>query len=244
MFKKPCQPPATAPPLVPQPAPEPGSCRRSCDLPTRPTTEKKLIMRHPIQRRTRQAGFIQGAILFALALIGILVAAFATSNQGVSAQTDSEEARVNASLIIKAGSDVQDAINRAVADRIDLDAIVIADEATAPAIALFDPTLRFGSLPNLTAEMAFDGDIDSLLWSETATAITDVGNTDNELVARLAGVSQVVCRRIEAAVQNVAFNPTTALPTAIPAGRREGCIAALATGTATYYRVVSVDVGF
>ena len=201
-------------------------------------------MRHSTSHRARQGGFIQGAILFALALIGILVAAFATSNQGVSTQTDSEEARVNASLLIKAGSDVQDAINRAVADRIDLGQIVVATTATAPEIALFDPALRFGSLPVLSAEVAFDGDAASLVWSERTAAITDVGNTETDLIVELAGVSQVVCRRIEAAVQNLPFNPTTALPTAIPDERREGCIAAAATGTATYYRVVSVDVGF
>lgn len=202
-------------------------------------------MRHPIPRRARQAGFIQGAILFALALIGILVAAFATSNQGVSTQTDSEEARINSSLIIKAGSDVQDAVNRAVADRIDLQQIVIASSATAPDIALFDPNLRFGSLPALIKTMADTGDLVDLVWSEELDKVTGVGDADGkDLVVKLDGVSQVVCRRIEAAVQNLAFNPTVALPQAIPSARREGCIAAGATGAATYYRVVSVDVAF
>lgn len=195
-------------------------------------------------RRAGQRGFIQGAILFALALIGILVAAFATSNQGVSTQTDSEEARVNASLIIKAGSDVQDAVNRAIADRIDLSVIEIASSAASPAIALFDPALRFGTLPTLTAAMSFDNDVTDLVWSQDAIAVPGVGDGATDLVVQLAGVSQVVCRRIEAAVQNSAFNPTTALPSTIGNGRREGCIAAADTGTATYYRVVSVDVGF
>lgn len=204
-------------------------------------------MRHPTQRRARQAGFIQGAILFALALIGILVAAFATSNQGVSTQTDSEEARINASLLIKAGSDVQDAINRAVADRINLIEVVITPTADADDIELFSPELRFGSLPVLPATAATDGVVTTLVWSMTPDPVPNVGEDDNELIAELAGVSQVVCRRIEAAVQGIPFNPNVALPEAIPAtdpGRREGCYSAAATGTATYYRVVSVDVDF
>ena len=64
----------------------------------------------------RQGGFIQGAILFALVIIAVVVAAFSLANRDNQTSADTEQARVNASFMLKVGNDLQSAVSRAIAD--------------------------------------------------------------------------------------------------------------------------------
>ena len=74
-------------------------------------------MNHRYRRpKLAQGGFIQGAILFALVIIAVVVAAFSLANRDSQNNADTEQARVNASYVLKVGNDLQSAVNRAIAD--------------------------------------------------------------------------------------------------------------------------------
>jgi len=209
--------------------------------------------------RRRQGGFIQGAILFALVIIAVVVAAFSLANRDSTNNADNEQARVNASFVLKVGSDMQTGINRAIADGfpsagIPTKLILLADQGAAEdQLSLFDPTLRYVSRPQFpptalddAATQPFEaGAAGDLKVSFDATqAIIGVGEDDlADVLLLVPNLRQDVCRRI-----NVSAN--SALPTATPpasatevSGRREGCYAASATSAGTYFRVVATDVG-
>ncbi len=206
--------------------------------------------------RRRQGGFIQGAILFALVIIAVVVAAFSLANRDSTNNADNEQARVNASFVLKVGSDMQTGINRAIADGFPTAGIpdkLLLDETAADAEAgelnLFDPTLRYVSRPQFPPTALDDpteqpfGDTTgagaSVLF--TSVGIDGVGQSDNDVVLEIPGLRQDVCRRINVSANNL-------LPTAAPLeepganGAREGCYGD-AEGPGTYFRVVATDVG-
>ena len=209
--------------------------------------------------RRRQGGFIQGAILFALVIIAVVVAAFSLANRDSQNNADSEQARVNASFVLKVGNDIQSGISRAVADGFppaQLDDTGIAFDNTASSgttINLFDPALRYVSRPQFpptalegAAIQPFAGTNFETGEGATATltqAVVDgAGGADVEAILLVPGVAEDVCRRI-----NVTANATlvtaelpTAINTGAAAGWREGCIDA--QDGPTYFRVVATDV--
>jgi hypothetical protein len=97
----------------------------------------------------RQGGFIQGAILFALVIIAVVVAAFSLANRDSNNSADTEQARVNASFVMKAGNDIQTALSRAVADglppaNINATGVVFDNTvSSATVVNLFDTKLRY-----------------------------------------------------------------------------------------------------
>jgi hypothetical protein len=95
----------------------------------------------------KQGGFIQGAILFALVIIAVVVAAFSLANRDSQNSADTEQARVNASYVLKVGNDIQTAVNRAIADGMapsDVNANLLLMGATAaPALSIFDPDVKY-----------------------------------------------------------------------------------------------------
>ncbi len=206
--------------------------------------------------RRRQGGFIQGAILFALVIIAVVVAAFSLANRDSTNNADNEQARVNASFVLKVGSDMQTGINRAIADGFPTAGIpnkLFLDDAPAdPAageLSLFDPTLRYVSRPQFpptalddpTAQPFGDTLGAGATVAFTPVGIEGVGQSDNDVVLEIPGLRQDVCRRINVSANNL-------LPTAPPlteageGGAREGCYGD-AEGPGTYFRVVATDVG-
>ena len=96
--------------------------------------------------RRRQGGFIQGAILFALVIIAVVVAAFSLANRDSQSSADTEQARVNASFVLKVGNDLQTGINRAVADgfspaKLETNMYFDKTESTGDNLNLFNPEL-------------------------------------------------------------------------------------------------------
>ncbi len=86
-------------------------------LPSRTTAMSAAMRLHP---QRGQAGFIQGVLLFGIALLAVVIAAFSFSNRGSSNSTATEEAKVYASTIISHGAALKDAVQRFKADRGDL----------------------------------------------------------------------------------------------------------------------------
>jgi hypothetical protein len=206
--------------------------------------------------RRRQGGFIQGAILFALVIIAVVVAAFSLANRDSSNSADNEQARVNAAFVLKVGSDIQTGINRAVADgfpTVDIqEKLVLGADSTTLAgeMSLFDQTLRYVARPQFPPTALDDADgqpfevgaAEGVAVRFTGEAITGVGGSDADVLLEIPNLRNDVCRRINVTANNL-------LPTADPlgsageGGAREGCYATTADGVGTYYRVVATDVG-
>jgi hypothetical protein len=208
--------------------------------------------------RRRQGGFIQGAILFALVIIAVVVAAFSLANRDSQSSADTEQARVNASFVLKVGNDLQTGVNRAIADGFspaNLDNNLKLNNTTSSGndLNLFDSTLKYMVRPQFPTTALVTpanqplGDAATNGGGVQSTAITGVGGTAKDAVITIAGLKPDVCRRVNVTANNVLV--TAALPTAIntgdSAGWREGCFGDKADATATtgtYFRVVATDI--
>ena len=196
--------------------------------------------------RRRQGGFIQGAILFALVIIAVVVAAFSLANQDNQTSAASEEAKVNATYVLKVGNDLQNGINRAIADGVDPaqanSQILFDDVSTTTAVALWDPALRYlAAAPRFPdAVEATAGTAPGFNWV-TPAPITGIGGTGNEQVVQITGIATAVCRRINNVVNGtvITADVPTSLTAATGLGWREGCH--VGTTGNTYFRVVVVD---
>lgn len=201
--------------------------------------------------RRRQGGFIQGAILFALVIIAVVVAAFSLANQDNQTSADSEQAKINAVYVLKVGTDIQSAVNRAIADGVNPalanTQISLSDVSDGTKVGLWDPSLRY-----LVSEPRFPPT--SLSSGTAATfnfpaplAVTGVGGTNTEQIIEIGKISREVCRRINSTVNGVVVtaNMPGSLATATSGtgfGWREGCYGTNTAGAAhTYFRVVVVD---
>lgn len=201
-------------------------------------------MRQPsLPRRRKQGGFIQGVILFALALIAVVIGVFSTSNSSVDTRTDREEARLNAALLLKVGSDIQDSVNRAMADQRDISGMQLVPAQAGNGFFLWDPAVRYGSAPTLPTSLRADR-TQAPEWTVAYAAFASQGSGTTEQVIELSNVSAEVCRRLNASVQGVAYTPGGNIPADLAAvaalPQLQGCYGTDAT--TTFYRVVSVDV--
>jgi hypothetical protein len=195
----------------------------------------------------RQGGFIQGTILFALAILGVIIAAFAVSNTGSNTNTDTERDRVNAGVILKGGSDLQDGFSRALGDNWQAPNVALtgttAASAAPPLLNLYDNAYKYAVAPRLPDQAFADGSAEAF----TATNIhTGLGASTEERVVTLGGLKASVCRRINNLVAGTPWDATATIPAsegaAHTANASEGCY----VGTAPahiYYRVVAVDSG-
>lgn len=81
-------------------------------------------MKHLVSCKTRlpagqarsEQGFVQGVLLFALAVLVAIIAAFAFANNGNQSSSERENAKVTATVLMKQASDVQDAVSRYISD--------------------------------------------------------------------------------------------------------------------------------
>ena len=201
--------------------------------------------------RRRQGGFIQGAILFALVIIAVVVAAFSLANRDSQNNADTEQARVNSAYVLKVGSDIQNGINRATADGFppaDLGTKLLletdADE-TSGELSLFDPNLRYTARPQFPTTALVDATAQPFGDAETGEEATatlnlqvapSVGGGDQDVVLLITNLREDVCKRINVSTNNVLVTAT--LPTDV-AGR-EGCYTD--STNFIYYRVVATDV--
>ena len=197
--------------------------------------------------RRRQGGFIQGAILFALVIIAVVVAAFSLANRDSQNNADSEQAKVNSTFILKVGNDLQSAVNRAIADGANPATINTSIKFTGTsdgtALNLFDETLRYLTRPNFPAT-ALQAPGTAVAFSfATPAAVGGVGGSGTEQIIQFDNLAQDVCVRINATVNGTLVTATppatvTAALALTPAWR-EGCFGA---GTAfSYFRVVVTD---
>jgi len=206
----------------------------------------------------RQGGFIQGAILFALVIIAVVVAAFSLANRDSQSNADTEQARVNATYVLKVGNDLQSAVNRAVADGLapkDLSTKVKLDATASDGtnLNLFDDNLKYLSRLEFPATALATGAEQPFRGSDGAgtggtggweadTELTGVGAAaGKEAIIKFSGISLPVCQRVNTTVNAtlVTAAPLGSFTAAVTAGWREGCYGS--AGTYTYFRSVVTD---
>jgi hypothetical protein len=208
----------------------------------------------------RQGGFIQGAILFALVILAVVVAAFSLASRDSNSSADTETARVGATLVLKTGSDIANGISRAVSDGLaaaDAQAnLVLTGTVATGKLDLFDTTLRYASRPEIPENALADGTAAAQPFGAGTTGadaatLTNNGNAsllggaNLETILEVPGLTELVCKRINNLTVNTLVNAT--VPTGITSLKaadgssqaREGCYSN--SGNFTYFRVVLVD---
>jgi hypothetical protein len=209
--------------------------------------------------RRRQGGFIQGAILFALVIIAVVVAAFSLANRDSQGSADTEQARVNASFVLSVGNNLQTGVSRAIADGLlpsqltSAGTLLNQTASSSTALNLFDPNLKYIVRPPFPPTALFAADtVQPFAGSDnagtgatanwTSKAVTGAGGANLEAIIQIPGLKPEVCKRINVTANNVLV--TAALPTALTdttiASWREGCFGT-DTASGTYFRVMATD---
>ena len=103
------------------------------------------MLKKQTNRKLHQQGFIQAALLFGIALITAVLGGFALANRSPTSQTDAEQAKVNASVILKQASDLRDGVARYASDFGSSAVLNTLDLSATANTGLFDPQFRYAS---------------------------------------------------------------------------------------------------
>jgi hypothetical protein len=183
----------------------------------------------------RQRGFALGASQVTLVLVSLMVGATAITLDGDVETVSDQQAHIHASYLLKAGGDLQTALDRAVADnglsRSDASAVLRFERGTSQAgeVRLFDARLRYGSAPQWPEGLLVPGQAGAgePRWSSDAADVVEV-----------AGVDLAVCRRFNEMTQGQ--DPEAAPPADVGSalharGWQQGCVAAPGATAGIWY---------
>lgn len=138
----------------------------------RPTLDRNGQLR---LHRHHQAGFIQAALLFGIALMTAILGGFALANRSPTSQTDVEQAKVNASVILKQGSDLRDGVQRYATDNGSSAVTSTMDFSAVTSTGLFDVAARYAS-PQIMPVSAFASAPTTVNPSTSATGGNQAGH--------------------------------------------------------------------
>lgn len=157
--------------------------------------------------KSAQSGFIQAALLFGIALMTAVLGGFALANRSPTSQTDVEQAKVNASVILKQASDLRDGVARFSSD-FGSTAVLSMDFSTTTGTGLFDPDARYAS-PQIMPTSAFVAGPATAIqqlgtdplaaghwYINRATPGDGLGGVDEDPMVVLPGLRQDVCGRV------------------------------------------------
>ncbi len=184
---------------------------------------KCITKRATLLRKQKQAGFIQAALLFGIALMTAILGGFALANRTPTSQTDSEQAKVNASVILKQASDLRDGVARYASDNGASSISATLDFSTTSNVGLFDPTAGYAS-PQIMPTSVFATGATTTILAPSATAAghwhlnkTTVGNGLATVAADpmvvLPDIRLDVCQRINNILYGEAVTATPAAGT-------------------------------
>jgi hypothetical protein len=88
----------------------------------------------PMGHSRQEQGFVQGVLLFALAVLVAIIAAFAFANNGNQSSSERENAKVTATVLMKQASDVQDAVSRYISDGQSMMYLCVTSETSATTV--------------------------------------------------------------------------------------------------------------
>ncbi|GLR27309.1 hypothetical protein [Limnobacter litoralis] len=161
----------------------------------------------PQRRAGKQQGFIQAILLFGIALMAAILGGFALANRSPTSQTDTEQAKVNASVALKQGSDLQTGVLRFGNDFGSSAITNTMDFSSTTNQGLFDPAARYAS-PQVMPASAFASPSDPAIaapstyeaghwYLNKATAANAIGTAAVDPMAVLPDLRSDVCARID-----------------------------------------------
>lgn len=176
------------------------------------------INRGRLASHRQQNGFIQAALLFGIALMTAVLGGFALANRSPTSQTDVEQAKVNASVILKQASDLRDGVGRYAND---YGASAVLNTMNFSAVAgtgLFDPAARYAS-PQIMPTNAFASPVTIQApgpfvaghwYLNKITPANEVGiNANADPMVILPSLRPDVCARINQMLYGSATIPTS-----------------------------------
>lgn len=160
-------------------------------------------MKQRIISRRKQAGFMNALIMFGIALIVAMMAAWAIANRSSNTNSNTEQVKMSASVILKEASDLRDGFARALSDGINPSVITFDQTANT---GLFQPTKGYAS-QQTTPIRAMDtaGTAANFVWNyNNAVKIKGIGaDASADFVVTLGDLSLEVCERINNMLYNI-----------------------------------------
>ncbi len=179
------------------------------------------MLKKQIKRELHQQGFIQAALLFGIALITAVLGGFALANRSPTSQTDAEQAKVNASVILKQASDLRDGVARYASDFGSSAVVNTLDLSSTANTGLFDPQFRYAS-PQIMPKAVFRDPNSSYAtikspsaeaaghwYINKATAGNILATTAADPMVILPGIRQEVCGRVNTLLYGSSAIPTS-----------------------------------
>jgi hypothetical protein len=181
-----------------------------------PTVSKQTKLVRP-SGQAGQTGFIQGVLLFGIALLAIVIAAFSFSNKSSTNSTAAEEAKTYASTIASHGNSIKAAADRFRTDRGELTRLNM-DFNTTAATGLFNAVDNFITSGSLVAQaQAFTTAPDAATVTITKnghfylkrSGTIAIGGINMLMIATTGPLTDATCRRI-----NTNLHRTNIIPVA------------------------------
>ena len=179
------------------------------------------MLKKQINVRSREQGFIQAALLFGIALITAVLGGFALANRSPTSQTDAEQAKVNASVILKQASDLRDGVARYAGDFGSSAVLNTLDLSAVANTGLFDPQFRYAS-PQIMPRATFRDPNSTYAtikspsaaaaghwYINKATAGNILATTAADPMVILPGIRQDVCGRVNTLLYGSSAIPTS-----------------------------------
>lgn len=148
-----------------------------------------------------QKGFMNALIMFGIALIVAMMAAWAIANRGSNGSAATEQVKMTSSVILKQATDLKDGFSRAMANNVSPSQISF--DATS-GTGIFDPTKGYVS-PQVTPIKAYAGVTPAtFVWTYNKNIkVMNIGASGNaDYVITLADVSVDICNRINNVIYN------------------------------------------
>ena len=201
------------------------------------------------KEKSLQNGFIAGPILFGIALIAIVVTFLAFANRSTPASnTSSQQNKMNASVLLKQGSDLSEGFNRIMADGVPAGTVTFDRNVDT---GLFDPTKGYANTQAVPKKICADET--GCAWAMgRAAVVTEVSTPAADTIVGVDNIVLATCQTINNLLYNdlsSAIPPTNAITnvlalgtggdmglTGSAIGRQEGCV--VNGGKYMYYKVV------
>jgi hypothetical protein len=182
--------------------------------------------------KSKQGGFLLPMIMFAVALLLVVVGVVAATNKGGPTNSDPEKARMYAASIVQMGGNLRDAALRYGEDR-NINSMTFA---TTASVGLYDPAIGIAVQSDVPAGATAAGSADvPFTLDKTNIVVTGLGTAAAEMAMTAPSLGSVVCQQINRIVNGDAID--AAIPTSVGA-RQEGCAFIGGTPSNTYYKVI------
>ena len=165
-----------------------------------------------------QSGNVLFLILIAVALFAALSYAVTQSTRSGGGSTSNETSAINAAAMIQYPVGVRTAVIRMVIGGVDADDLEFNPpqdfgDCTSPEVCVFHPDGGGGTYvvaPTEITQRGINAGLTNPGWIYTSNiAVQNIGTTDPELIALIAGLSESVCRKIN---QELGLGDTIELP--------------------------------